>query len=68
MIFEKKLNIYNREMIDKILNQNSMLEIILVILIVGILVLFGIGLFRKKKFKGYLKIFNLFEGGFESED
>lgn len=55
-------------MIDKILNQNSMLEIILAILIVGILVLFGIGLFRKKKFKGYLKIFNLFEGGFESED
>ncbi len=45
MIFEKKLNIYNREMIDKILNQNSMLEIILAILIVGILVLFGIGLF-----------------------
>lgn len=68
MIFEKKLNIYNKEMIDKILNQHSMLEIILVILIVGILVLFGIGLFRKKKFKGYLKIFNLFEGGFESED
>lgn len=54
-------------MINKILNQNSMLEIILV-LMVGILVLFEIGLFRKKKFKGYLKIFNLFEGGFESED
>jgi hypothetical protein len=33
-------------MIDKILNQNSMLEIILAILIVGILVLFGIGLFK----------------------
>jgi hypothetical protein len=49
MIFEKKLNIYNKEMIDKILNQNSMLEIILAILIVGILVLFGIGLFKKEK-------------------
>lgn len=54
-------------MFDKILNQNNMLEISM-ILIVGFMVLFGIGLFKKKKIKGYLKIFNLFEGGFESED
>lgn len=57
-----------KKMINKIITQDSMIVIILMILIVGILILFGIGLFKKKKFKGYLKILNLFEGSFESED
>lgn len=38
------------------------------ILVVLVLTFFTIGIFRKKKFKGYLKFMNIFEGGFESED
>lgn len=47
-----------------------MRDLILLILIVGVpsFILIGFGLLTKKKFKGYLKIFNFFEGHFESED
>lgn len=46
----------------------SIITLCVLIMGLGLLILFGIGLFKKKKFKGYLKIFNFFEGGFESED
>lgn len=47
-----------------------MTDLILLTLIIGgpSFILIGIGLLTKKKFKGYLKIFNFFEGRFESED
>ncbi len=47
-----------------------MIEMILLFVIFGVLflILMIIGLLKKKKFKGYLKILNFFEGGFESED
>lgn len=38
------------------------------IIILLMVVIFGIGLLKKKKFKGYLKIFNFFETSFEGED
>lgn len=47
-----------------------MYEILLLVLIIGLLfiTLLAVGIFRKRKFNGYLKIFNFFEGHFESED
>lgn len=47
-----------------------MYEILLLILIVVFLfiALMAVGLFKKRKFNGHLKIFDFFEGHFESED
>ncbi len=59
-IIEDKFKINNRTM--------NIITLCILLMGLGLLILFGIGLFRKKKFKGYLKVLNLFEGGFESED
>lgn len=47
---------------------NNTLMIFLLLFLLGFFILIAIALFKKKKVKGYLKIWGIFEGGIESED
>ncbi|MDP9956481.1 hypothetical protein J2X97_002140 [Epilithonimonas hungarica] len=42
--------------------------ILLTIAVIGTLIIFGIGILKKKKVKAYLKIWKIFEGSIETED
>ena len=49
-------------------NMITNIFIILIIAIIGLLIVFLVALFRKKKIKGYIKIPRIFEGSFEAEE